>query len=210
PSPAQPFNIVFFVNPVEHDSGSKTIYSQTANFSGEDVITVIAARQSTARFLVKKIFSQFVYPLDGGSADLATIDRFAQVYMSQAHSIKELIRAIFASDEFFSDRARFALVKSPVEFIVGAIRMLGGNYNPGVSASDSGAEIPAILSNICGQELFNPPNVAGWPGGLGWINTAWLLNRYTFADILAVNRVSNPPPAGVWLDHEKLRRFAKG
>src|SRR5262249_22601339 len=210
PNPVQPFNAVFFVNPMEHDNSPKTIYGQTANFTGEDVVATIAARQSTARFLVKKIFSQFVYPLDGGAADLATIDKFAQVYISQGHSIKALLRAIFVSDEFFSDRARFALVKSPVEFIVGAIRMLGGNYNPGVSASDQGAEIPAILSNLCGQELFNPPNVAGWPGGLAWINTAWLLNRYTFADILAVNRIGTTSAAGIWLDAEKLGKFAKG
>src|SRR5262245_37019340 len=110
PNPAQPFNVVFFVNPVEHDNGPKTVYGQTANFTGEDVVTVIAARQSTARFLVKKIFNHFVYPLDGGTADLATIDKFAQVYMSQGHSIKALVRAIFTSEEFFSDRARFALV----------------------------------------------------------------------------------------------------
>src|SRR5215467_3469639 len=210
PNPAQPFNAVFFVNTLEHDNGSKTIYGQTANFSGEDVIAVIAARQSTARFLVKKIFSQFVFPLSGNAADLATIDKFAQVYMTQDHSIKALLRAIFVSDEFFSDRARFSLVKSPVEFIVSAIRMLGGNYNPGHSASEPGAEIPAIFSNLCGQELFNPPNVAGWPVGLAWINTAWLLNRYTFADILAVNRVGNPPPAGIWMDHDTLRKFGKG
>jgi uncharacterized protein (DUF1800 family) len=210
PNPAQPLDVVFFVNPPDHDNGSKTIYGTTANFGGEDVVAAIAARVSTARFLVKKLFSQFVYPLDGGAADLATIDKFAQVYMSQGHSIKELVRAIFTSDEFFSDRARFGLVKSPVEFIVGAIRMLGANYKPGLSSSDSGAEIPAIFSIISGQELFNPPNVAGWPGGLTWINTAWLLNRYTFADILAANRIANPPPAGIWMDQDRLRKFAKG
>jgi hypothetical protein len=42
------------------------------------------------------------------------------------------------------------------------------------------------------------------------MNTAWLLNRYTFADILSVNRVGNLPPAGIWVDPEKLRKFAKG
>jgi hypothetical protein len=130
--------------------------------------------------------------------------------MSQRHSIKELVRAIFTSDEFFGDRARFGLVKSPVEFIVGAIRMLGASYNPGSSASDQGALFPAFFATLSGQEVFNPPNVAGWPPGLAWINTGWLLNRYTFADILAANRVGSPRPPGIWLDPDKLRRFAKG
>jgi hypothetical protein len=210
PSPAQPFNVVFFVNPPEHDDGPKTIYGQTANFGGEDVISVIAARQSTARFIVKKLFEQFVYPLAGTPGDLATIDRFASIYMSQGHSIKELVRAIFTSDEFFSDRARFGLVKSPVEFVVGAMRMLGASYNAGSSASDHGALFPAVFASLSGQEVFNPPNVAGWPPGLAWINTAWLLNRYTFADILSANRVGSPPLPGIWLDPDRLRKFARG
>jgi uncharacterized protein (DUF1800 family) len=157
-----------------------------------------------------KLFGLFVYPVDGTAGDLATIDKFAQVYMSKGHSIKELVRAIFTSDEFFSDRARFGLVKSPVEFVVGALRMLGANYNPGSSASDQGALFPALFSTLSGQEVFNPPNVAGWPSGLAWINTAWLLNRYTFADILSANRVGSPPPPGIWLDPDKLRKLAKG
>jgi uncharacterized protein (DUF1800 family) len=210
PNQTQPFNAVFLVNPPEHDGGPKTIYGQTANFAGEDVVATIAARQSTARFLVTRLFKQFVYQLDGTAADLATIDKFAQVYMSQGHSIKALVRAIFTSDEFFGDRARFGLVKSPTEFIVGAIRMVGGSYNPGISASDAGAELPVIFSTFTGQELFNPPNVAGWPSGLAWINTAWLLNRYTFADILSASRVPSSPPAGIWIGPEKLQKLAKG
>jgi len=62
--------------------------------------------------------------------DRKTIDRFAKVYLNNNHSIKELVRAILTSDEFFSDRAFFSLIKQPVELTVGAIRMLGGTYNP--------------------------------------------------------------------------------
>ena len=87
-----------------------------------------------ARFLVWKLFEYFVYPVDPAGADRATIENYVDVYLNNNHSIAKLLRAIFTSDEFFSERARFALVKSPPELIVGAIRMLGATYNPGTSS----------------------------------------------------------------------------
>lgn len=210
-----PFSYQFIVNEPEHDNTIKTIYNgtpwaQTGNLAGEDVISTISARRATARYLVKKLFEFFVYPLDGGAADKATIEKFADVYASRNHSIKELVRAIFTSDEFFSERARFALVKSPVEIIVGAIRMLGARYNPGTSSREGASNNTlAAVSIFLGQDLFNPPDVAGWRLNLGWINTSTLLNRFTYADLLVINRASDLNAPGLWLSHEQLRFFAK-
>ena len=156
-----------------------------------------------------KLFNFFVYPLTDSSADKATIDKFADVYMSKNHSIKEVVRAIFTSDEFFGERARFGLVKSPAELIVGSIRMLGARYNPGTSVAQDGANILIAMSIFLGQELFNPPDVAGWRLNLGWINTSTLLNRFTYADLLVVNRARDINAPGLWLSHEQLRAFTK-
>ena len=210
-----PFTYQFVVNDPEHDNTTKTIYggtpwAQTGNLDGADVIGIICARRATARYLVKKLFDFFVYPMDGNAADRATIEKYADVYMSRNHSIKELIRAIFTSDEFFSQRARFALVKSPVEIIVSSIRMLGARYNPGSSAREGDSNnILAAISIFLGQDLFNPPDVSGWKLNLGWINTSTLLNRFTYADLLVVNRACDLNAPGLWLSHEQLRSFAK-
>src|SRR6266513_629649 len=67
-----PFAFGFFVNPDEHDNTAKTIYGQTANFGGEDIVTLIAGRRPTARFLARKLIETFVYPLNGTSNDAAT------------------------------------------------------------------------------------------------------------------------------------------
>ena len=209
-NPANPFGFGFVVNPDEHDNTTKTVYGQSANFGGEDIITIIAARRATARFLSKKMLEFFVNPLTTSPSDKATVEKFADVYLNNGHSIKELARAIFTSDEFFSDRARFGLVKSPVELIVGAIRMLGARYNPGTSTRQENANILAGVSALIGQELFNPPDVSGWPHGLGWINTANLLMRFTFADYLAIFRTINPDSPGVWLTQDQLRKYTKG
>ena len=210
-----PFSYQFVVNDPEHDNTIKTIYSgtqwaRTGNLDGADVIGVISARRATARYLVKKLFDFFVYPVSSSAADKATIEKFADVYVSRNHSIKELVRAIFASDEFFSQRALFALVKSPVEIIVDPIRMLGARYNPGTSAREGASNnILAAFSIFLGQELFNPPDVSGWKLNLGWINTSTLLNRFTYADLLVINRPRDLNAPGLWLSHEQLRSFAK-
>jgi len=127
--------------------------------------------------------------------------------MANNHSIREVVRAIFSSDEFFSDRAMFGLVKSPVELVVGAIRMIGARYNAGPPGS--GSEL-AGFSSLLGQEVFNPPDVSGWPHGMGWINTATLLSRYLFADLLVITRPNDPNSPGAFIDHDQLSKHTKG
>jgi uncharacterized protein (DUF1800 family) len=139
----------------------------------------ICARRSTGRFLVKKLFEFFVYPLGKTPEDLATIEKFADVYFNSDHSIKAVVRAIFISDEFFSARARFALVKSPAELVVGSIRMLGADYNPG--DIDNGDFATYDQFKRLGLDLMNPFDVSGWRLNMGWLNTATLLERYNFA-----------------------------
>lgn len=207
---SNPYGFTFLVNPDDHDNTTKTVYGQNANFAGEDIVAIIGARRTTARFLARKLIEAFVYPLTESSTDKATIEKFADVYFAANHSIKELARAIFSSDEFFTERARFGLVKSPVELIVGAIRMLGAKYNPGTSASQENANILAGVSGLLGQELFNPPDVSGWPHGLGWINTANLLMRFTYADLIAIFRTRDLNSPGLWLTQEQLRSYTKG
>ena len=204
----QPFP--FQLNASQHDNGSKTIFSgtpsaTTGNLSGEDVIAIICGRAATARYLTWKFFNFFVYPLTGSSADRATIDKFAKVYQNNNHSVRELVRAIFVSDEFFSERAFFSLVKQPVEFVVGAIRMLGGTYNQGTNSR--GSNTLAQLARNMGQDLFAPPDVAGWDFNLGWVNTASMLERFNFANTYLSNRNTNNP--GIYVTNDQLRSISK-
>jgi len=199
----------FFINAARHDNTAKTVYGQTANFTGDDIITIVAARRATGRYLVKKLFDFFVYPITSSSADKQTVDKFANVYQSSDHSMKELVRAIFVSDEFYSDRARFALVKQPVEFIVGAIRMLGGQYAPGISAGERPdvSNVPASFSRAMGEDIYNPPDVAGWVLNLGWVNTATMLERFNYTNQLLSNRRTDRP--GVFITNDQLKKYTK-
>ena len=189
----------------EHDNGSKAIYGRTANFSGEDVIDLICARRSTGRYLVKKLFEFFVYALGKSPEDLATIEKFADVYFSSDHSIKAVVRAIFTSDEFFSTRARFALVKSPAELVVGSIRMLGADYNPGDIENGDFATYDQFKR--LGLDLMNPFDVSGWRLNMGWLNTATLLERYNFATRLLSDRNDDKRSPGTRLTNEQLKQY---
>jgi uncharacterized protein (DUF1800 family) len=200
----------FQLNASQHDNGSKSVYTgtpwaQTGNLSGEDVITIISARPAMARYLTWKLFTFFVYPVTNSSADKATIDKFAKVYLNNNHSIKELVRAIFTSDEFFSERAFFSLIKQPVELTVGAIRTLGGTYNQGTSAR--GSNTLQTLSRNMGQDLFAPPDVAGWDPNLAWVNTASMLERFNFANTYLTNRNTTNPC--IFVTNDLLKSITK-
>ena len=214
-SQSSQYGYTFLVRANQHDNGSKTIYSGTpyqtsGNLGGEDVITVIANRPATARYLTYKLLNFFVYPVTNSSADKATVDAFSRVYLNNNHSIKELVRAILTSDEFFSDRARFALIKQPAELVVGALRMLGGTYNPGstVGATPRTSNTLANSSRNMGQDLFGPPDVSGWDFNLNWINTASMLERFNFSNGFLTNRNTTNPGIFVTTDH--LRTYTKG
>ena len=199
------FAMEFYIDPARHDEGDKTIFGQTANFNGQDVVQLLAARRSTARFLTKKLFEFFVHPLTDSPADRALIDSFADVYVASGHSVKELVRSIFTSDHFFSSRAMFALIKMPVEFIVGSIRMLGATYLPGPPALKAPQPL-SVPSVFMGQEILNPPDVAGWDLNMGWINTASMMERFNFANALLANR--DTTSVGVFVTNDQLRSYA--
>lgn len=201
----KPYKPTFFIESDEHDNTTKEIYGQRTNFSGEDVIEVICARRSTARFLVKKLFEFFVYPLTDSAQDISTIEKFADVYANNNHSIKALVRAIFISDEFFGDRALFALIKNPAELIVGAIRMLEADYNPG-KLIDGDFELYNQFRRM-GLDLLNPFDVSGWKLNLGWLNTATVLERFNFANSLISNRNFDKRALGARVGDEQLRKY---
>ena len=178
----------FTMNTDQHDFGSKSVFGlPPANLNGEDVVTLICQRQAAARFVARKLFESFVFKLTDSDEDRAILDRFAAVYMQTDHSIKELVRAILKSNEFVSDRARFALRKSPIELVVGSIRRLGADF----PVRELFSSLPAESSARMGQRLFNPPNVAGWKPEF-WFNTGSLLERFNFATHLATTRTEPP------------------
>jgi uncharacterized protein (DUF1800 family) len=167
----------FFRNDSQHDSGNKTVLGKTGNLDGVDVLDLLVAREATARFIATKLFKFFIH--DSPTPD--QVEPFAQIYLQQNNEIRPVVRAILTSDLFWSEEAYLAKVKSPVEFVIGALKQI----SPDANIASVSAETVKM-----GQELFNPPTVKGWDGGASWINSATMLARMNFVNNLALTRGS--------------------
>lgn len=153
----------------QHDGGSKTFLGKTGNFDGADIVNIIMEQPATARFITKRLFAEFAYR----NPDEATIERLIGVWNATGHDIKAVVRDILVSDEFYSMRAYRSLVRSPIEFMVGAVRGLE------LEADFLQLEQTAAAMD---QRLFEPPNVAGWPGGEVWLSSGTFFGRVNFTD----------------------------
>ncbi len=168
----------FYFNASQHDYGQKTVLGKTGDWNGDDVVRFACAERSTGRFIAKKLWEFFAY----ANPEREIIEELADVYFAHRYSIKDVMLKLFLRDEFYSEKARLANIKAPIELVVGALRQLEAGYNL--------RALPAFLS-VMEQDLFNPPDVSGWEGGLKWINTATMLVRYNFANALVTARGGN-------------------
>jgi len=163
-------DLEFIVNKNQHDTGSKTILNKTGNFSGEDVIDILLSQDAASKFLVKKIYKEFV----NENLNNDIIESYANILKQNNFELKPLLSAMFLSRDFYSDKNRGAHIKSPVELVISTYKKLGLNNTPGVPDFNQS-------TTAMGQTLFWPPTVAGWAGGKSWITPALLMERGNFA-----------------------------
>lgn len=166
----------------QHDDGGKTIFGKSGRFDGDDFVGLILARRETSEFLCSKLYRFFVsdapgpLPPDGA----AFVTALAREFRAAKYDLAPVLTVIFRSAQFYGPGARGAIVKSPVQLIVQAIRSLGTPRR----------SLPALVgaSDLLGQHLFQPPNVKGWEGGRAWINTASLFVRQNILIYLLTGR----------------------
>ena len=158
--------------PFIHDPGTKTVLGKTGNLDWSDVLQQIVSQPQSDRFIPAKLWTFFSG--QPPSEDLAIA--LAGVFRSGGQRFKPLLQTVFQSEEFYSDSVIRNQIKSPVQWLVNSIRILERDLPPAIFASN-------LLQNL-GQDLFAPPNVKGWDGGLSWITTNNLLARYNYAEML--------------------------
>lgn len=149
----------------EHDYGLKKFLGKRGNFSGEEILDIILDHPRTAYFIAHKVYTYFVHP----EPHKARIEELAEAFYASDYDIGLLMAQIFLSDWFYDPVQRGALVKSPVELIVHLQRLLGLNFRH--------EKVLLLGQDALGQVLFFPPNVAGWPHGINWIDSSTLLLR---------------------------------
>lgn len=152
----------------QHDGGEKTFLGQTGRFGGDDIIAILLRNPHTAETIVRKLWIEFV----SMKPDPDEVKRLAAVFRTGGYEIKPLMRAMFLSPAFRDPANRGGLIKSPVDLVVGSVRMLG-------LPVPEKTGLVRMMQGL-GQVPFDPPNVKGWTGGESWISTYTMLLRQQF------------------------------
>jgi len=196
PIPIYPYGYYptrFVYRPEDHDDSEKTFLGETGRWNGEDIIDIIVRQPATARFIARHLYNFFVadepqVPAWNQSppADPRAVDTLIAEYNASSGDIRSILRVLFNSD-FFKE-ARFCRVKSPVELVVGTVKLSGAHRlpEPGLLALPGAA-------GLMGQRLMNPPTVEGWHTGKEWIDGGTLNERVNFA----ANEVGDTRKPGV-------------
>ncbi|MGH7719297.1 MAG: DUF1800 domain-containing protein, partial [Gemmatimonadaceae bacterium] len=181
----------FVFRPGMHDAGEKLVLGHTLEArrgieDGEQVLDIVARHPSTARFIATKLARRFVS--DSPPSEL--VERVAAVFTRTNGDLRETLRAVITSPEFFSRQAYRAKVKSPFELVVSGMRALGAR-------PDSTPRTAQVVARL-GQPLFLHQAPNGYPEtGNAWINTGAILNRINFGLALAGGRLPGAA-VGAW------------
>lgn len=173
----------FQFNPRMHDSGPKTVLgvkipAGEGENDGERVLDILAKRPETAHFISLKIAQRFV----ADEPPAALVDRMAKKFRDTDGDLRAVVAAMIASPEFFSEGALSAKVKTPLEFVVSAVRASEADVR---NAAPLGQKIAEL-----GQPLYRKVEPTGYSTMASeWINSASILGRLNFAVDLTANRI---------------------
>src|SRR5260221_7218217 len=162
--------------PRDHNDLVKTYLGHTGNLDYKDVITILANHPAAPWFICRKLFTFFAY--ENPSTD--DLKPLVDTYVESGHNMGAVMRTLLLSPQFSSAQAYRGRIKSPVEFTASVDRALGIN-------EDSVSKRLPAFSRLMGQTLFDPPNVAGWPGdkvSALWLNSGTWMTRLNYIDFL--------------------------
>jgi uncharacterized protein (DUF1800 family) len=162
----------FVFRKFKHDFGEKTFFGKTGKLEGEDILNMILENKQTAKFLTTKIYKYFV----NESPDEQIINQLSDIFYQSNYDIGGLMKTIFMSEWFYSEKNIGTRIKSPIEYIT----ILRKQFDLGFNDKD-----PLLfLQKILGQMLFYPPNVAGWKEGKAWIDSTTIVIRTLLPEVL--------------------------
>ncbi|HKB11519.1 MAG TPA: DUF1800 domain-containing protein [Vicinamibacterales bacterium] len=169
----------FVFNARLHDTGQKVVLGHVikaggGESDGEQVLDILAKHPSTARFIATKLVRRFV----SDTPPRSLVDRAAKAFHGSNGDVREVMRTILASREFWSSEAQTAKVKSPFEFLVSALR----------AAGVESVEARPLVRDLqqMGMPLYTCQPPTGYKDTADtWMNTGALVNRINVALRLA-------------------------
>ncbi|MBS1852936.1 MAG: DUF1800 domain-containing protein [Acidobacteria bacterium] len=171
-----------------HEPGDKIVLGHRIKGKGEkeglEVLHILARHPATAHFVCSKLAQRFV----SDDPPRVLVDRMAQTFLKKNGDIREVLRTMFTSPEFWAPEAYRAKVKTPLEFVVSAAR---------ASNAEVSDAMPLVrqLQNL-GMPLYGMQPPTGYSMKAdAWVNSSALLGRMNFAMTLASGKIK-----GVKLD----------
>jgi uncharacterized protein (DUF1800 family) len=177
----------FRYDPRYHDTGPKTIFGHTGSYTWKDSVRLCVSHPDHPSFFVRKLWSYFV-PTPPDHATQAALER---LYVSGGHELRPVLSAILRHPDLYTGAS---MVKSPVLYTAGLLRRIGRGI-------DSTAWV--WLDAMAGQQLFRPPNVAGWDDSR-WLDTATWRGRWWIAQYVLRPFALDPGKASQPNDPRKL------
>lgn len=186
----------FRFEPRMHEPGDKVVLGHRIKEKGEkeglEVLHMLAHNPKTAHFISEKLAMRFVS--DDPPATL--VERMTQTFLKKDGDIREVLRTMFRSPEFWAPEAYRAKVKTPLEFVVSAVRASGAQV-------DDARPLIRTLNNMGMLPYGMMPPTGYSMKAETWLNSSALLTRMNFALGLAIGRMR-----GVSVDAAKLAQGA--
>jgi uncharacterized protein (DUF1800 family) len=177
----------FRYDPKAHDAGTKTIFKHRGAFTWRDSVRLAVSNPNHPSFFVRKLWSYFI----PGTPDAATERALEHMYVSTGYTVKPVVTAILKHPALY---AGGRLTKSPALYTAGLLRRLGRPID---------TTAWAWLDSMAGQQLFYPPNVAGWDDSR-WLDTATWRGRWWVAQYVLQPYALDPGKASAPYDAAKL------
>jgi uncharacterized protein (DUF1800 family) len=182
----------FVFEPRIHDNGKKLVLGHEITAGGErdgeEVLDILARHPSTARFISTKLVRKFV----SDDPPKSLVDRAAARFRETDGDIREVVRTIVTSPEFFAEAAYRAKVKTPFEFVVSTVRATGSDVRNAMPLAQAVRQL--------GEPLYMCQPPTGYADRAdAWVNTGALLNRMNFAVALVSGRMRGVQPSGLSL-----------
>jgi hypothetical protein len=173
----------FKFNIGRHDTKDKRILGKSGAFDGEAFVDLLLAQPACSRFVARKFYKWFVGDIDVKPSEeqAEVIEAIAGELRSNKYEIAPTLKTLFKSRYFYSREVLGNQIKSPVQLIVSTVRSL--------QTPTRDLRVLVSAGELMGQELFEPPSVAGWDTGRAWINSATMFARQNLTVFLLTGKL---------------------
>ncbi len=161
----------FSQDDARHDGGEKTILGKKGNWTGVDVVRMLLEHPATAQRLAGRLCEVF---FGERAVSSEAVRQLGEELRRRELDLNWAVTTILHSRLFFAEANLRTRLLSPIEFVVGTVRAL--------ELMDPAPSTLALAdwAGRLGQDLYEPPNVGGWPGGRTWINPRAMIGRTNF------------------------------